>query len=248
MDLPPSVSVLSPSALPLAPSSVAAAPSQAPVAPTAPPAPPEAIALDLASVKSAFQGVQARFLDLSGRFSFDERARISSAVNELSQKTGSKVWVLALPGKTDVNTYAPIHAELKMQKSDVLLIFSAERRHLHSQAIPKSTGNDILKETNTAFYKSSPVEGVLETLDAVTTRLAPATAATTQTTATPAAPQPSTPRAPTIPIDWLLIAAAAAVIVWMLLKGRKTPQPRRAPTSNHAERTNLAKRDEEREP
>jgi len=190
--------------------------------PAVPAAPPEAIALDIGSVKTAFQAAgQARFLDLSGRFSFDDRAKINTAVNELSQKTGSKVWVLALPGKTDVNAYASIHAELKMQQKDVLLIFSADKRHLHSQAIPKTIGNEILKETNTAFYKTSPANGVLQMLDAVATRLSNAAPSTSSSTGAP----PVAPGAAkkSLPLDGILVVVAIAVIGWMLFRS-KTPR------------------------
>lgn len=194
-----------------------------PPAPSVPAAPPESIALDLGAVKSAFQAAgQARFLDLSGRFSFDDRAKINQAVADLSQKTGAKVWVLALPGKTDVNAYASIHADLKMSQKDVLLIFSADKRHLHSQAIPKTVGNEILKETNAAFYKSSQTSGVLQMLDAAGVRLANAAPVTTASTGAPGAP--SGAKKPAIPLDGILVVVAVIAIGWMLFKNRTPPK------------------------
>lgn len=205
-----------------------------PPAPAVPAAPPESIALDLGSVKTAFQSAgQARFLDLSGRFSFDDRAKITQAVADLSQKTAAKVWVLALPGKTDVNTYADIHKELKMSQKDVLLIFSADKRHLHSQAIPKTVGNEILKETNAAFYKSSQTTGVLQMLDAVGARLASAAPVTTASTGTPGAPAAA--KKPAIPLDGILVVVAVFAIAWMLFKNRTPPKAAAKPAKKSAD-------------
>lgn len=227
LDLPSIVSTN-----PSVPSS-AAAPASAGslVVPSVPAAPPEAIAVDLGSVKSAFQAAgQARFLDLSGRFSFADRAKINTAVTELSQKTGAKAWVLALPGKTDVNAYATIHAELKMQSKDVLLIFSADKRHLHSQAIPKSVGNEILKETNAAFYKSSQTSGVLQMIDAVSTRLSTSAPGTSSSTGATPAPNPAK-KTSTLPIDGILVIVAVAVIGWMLLRSRTPAKVKARPAA-----------------
>lgn len=212
------------------PSTSSAAPSASlsalvvpPPAPSVPTAPPEAIATDIKAVESAFQAAgNARFLDLSGRFTFDDRAKITTAVNELSQKTGSKVWVLALPGKTDVNNYAAIHNEMKMQQKDVLLIISADKRHLHSQAIPKTVGNDILKDTNAAFYKTSQTSGVLAMLDQVSVRLANAAPVTTASTGAPG--QPAGAKKPALPLDGILVLIAIAAIGWMLFKNRTPPK------------------------
>lgn len=200
------------------------------VVPAVPAAPPEAIALELGAVEKAFAAAgNARFLDLSGRFSFEDRQRVAAAVTDTAQKTGSKVYVLALPGKTDVNAYASIHADLKLQQRDVLLIFSADKRHLHSQAIPKTVGNEILKDTNKEFYKSQP-NGVLQMLDQIASRLS------TAATATTAAPSASTAQGapakkPMLPVEWVLIAVAVAVIAYLLLKTKSpapSPPPKRA--------------------
>src|SRR4051812_24338616 len=68
-------------------------------------APPENVPLDVAAVKGAFENSgNARFLDLSGRFTLDERAKIQKGAEDLAFKTGGKVWLLAIPGKTDVTT------------------------------------------------------------------------------------------------------------------------------------------------
>jgi hypothetical protein len=193
--------------------------SIAPLAPAAPPAPPEAIALDLAAVEKAFAAAgNARFLDLSGRFSFDDRQRIAGVVAETAQKTGSKVYVLAIPGKTDVNAYAAIHKDLSLAPRDVLFIFSADKRHLHSQAIPKSVGNEILKDTNKEFYKSQP-NGVVQMLEQIAARLSTGTTATTS--APSAAPVTTGVKKPMLPIEWVLIAVAVAVIAYLLLNTRK---------------------------
>ncbi len=65
------------------------------------------MAVELASIESAFTAAgAARFLDVSGRFTFEDRAAIAKGVSELAQKTNAKVLVLALPGKTDVNSFA----------------------------------------------------------------------------------------------------------------------------------------------
>ncbi len=192
------------------------------VVPAVPAAPPEAIALELGAVEKALAAAgNARFLDLSGRFSFEDRQRVAAAVADTAQKTGSKVYVLALPGKTDVNAYAGIHADLKLQQRDVLLIFSADKRHLHSQAIPKTVGNEILKETNKEFYKSQP-NGVLQMLDQVASRLS---SASTTTTAAPSASTAHTGpgKKPMLPIEWVLIAVAVAVIAYLLLKTNRKP-------------------------
>lgn len=200
------------------------------VVPAVPAAPPEAIALELGAVEKALAAAgTARFLDLSGRFSFEDRQRVAAAVADTAQKTGSKVYVLALPGKTDVNAYASIHADLKLQQRDVLLIFSADKRHLHSQAIPKTVGNEILKETNKEFYKSQP-NGVVQMLDQIASRLS--TAATTATAAPSASTAQGAPaRKPMLPVEWVLIAIAVAVIAYLLLKTNRAapaPPPKRA--------------------
>ena len=198
-------------------------------APTAPPAPAESVALDVGSVKVAFQAAgPARFLDLSGRFTFEDRAKINLAVTELQAKSGAKVWVLALPGKTDVNTYAAIHGDLKMTQKDLLLIFSADKRHLHSQALPKAVGNEILKDTNAAFYKTSQATGVLAMLDEAGKRLSSAAPATSASTAAPGTA--GQPTKPAIPLDGLLAIVAVVAIGWMLLKNRTPPKAARART------------------
>jgi hypothetical protein len=215
-----SASALPVGAAPSPPAS--AAPASAAPASTAPPAPPEAIAAELGAVKTALLSAgSARFIDISGRFSFEDRAKINQAVMELQQKTGAKVWLLALPGKTDVNAYATIHAELKMSGKDVLLIFSGDKRHLHSQALPKSIGNEILKETNAAFYKTSQTTGVLQMLEQVGVRLvgASAPAASASTGADGA---PTQPKKPALPLDGILVLVAVIAIGWTLLKN-KTP-------------------------
>jgi hypothetical protein len=202
-----------------------ALPSTEMSAPAVPAAPPEAIPLEPAAIKQAFLAAgPARFLDLSGRFSFDDRAKLSTAVHELSKKTDAKVWVLALPGKTDVNSYASIHNELKMQQRDVLFIFSADKRHLHSQAIPKSVGSDILKETNKEFYRSQS-SGILQMLDAIAVRIG--TTTTVATTAAPASTTaaPAAARRMMVPIEWVLIAIAVAVIGVLLFKTRRPSKP-----------------------
>jgi len=216
-----------PSLIPL-PSGVVSFPAPtpspaAPAAPSVPPAPAEAMPVEIASIEQAFTAAgTARFLDLSGRFTFEDRAAIVKGVTDLAQKTNAKVFVLALPGKTDVNSFAAIHADLKLAPRDVLLIFSAEKRHLHSQAIPKSVGTEILTKTKDDFYKSQKT-GVLKMFDEIGARLATATTTTTATTATP----PSSVRAKTlIPVEWVLLAVAAAVIAWALFRTKK-PVPKK---------------------
>lgn len=204
----------------------------APSAPAAPTAPPEPVAVELGSIQQALAGAGThRFLDLSGRFTFDERAQIAKGVSDLAQKTNAKVFVVAVPGKTDVNSFAPLHANLKLQTRDVLFIFSGEKRHLHSQAIPKSAGSEILQQTNKDFYKSQTT-GVLMMFDKIAERLS--TAATTATTVAPAssAPAQATRGRTVIPIEWVLLAVAAAVIAWALFRTNKKPAPKKpAPKS-----------------
>ncbi len=187
-------------------------------------APPEPISVEPAAVKQAFAAAgPARFMDLSGRFTFEDRATITKAVEALSQKTGGKVWVLAVPGKTDVNTYGSIHAELKMKSQDVLFVFSQDRRHLHSQALGKTVSNEILQQTNKQFYKSQ-TSGVLDMLQAIEGRLAKTSATTgapaTATSATSEPPQ-GAPRSKTTAFELVLLPVAIAAIVFLLLKTRK---------------------------
>jgi hypothetical protein len=193
--------------------------------PSAPPnaAPPEPIPVDLKAIEQAFTAAgSARFLDLSGRFTFEDRSKLAQAVNDVAVKTGAKVYVLALPGKTDVNNFAAIHADMKLAPKDVLFIFSADKRHLHSQAIPKSVGNDILKETNKEFYKSQ-TNGVLQMLDQISARLANViTASTAAPSAQPGAPA----KKPMLPVEWVLIALAIGVIAWLMFKSNKGPAPK----------------------
>lgn len=185
-------------------------------------APPEPISVEPAAVKQAFAAAgPARFMDLSGRFTFDDRATLTKAVEDLSQKTGGKVWVLALPGKTDVNTYASIHSELKLKPQDVLFIFSQERRHLHSQALTKPVGNEILQSTNKQFYKSQTA-GILDMLKEVEGRLAKSQTATgAPATTTTSAPAQGAPRSKTTAFELVLLPVAIAVVAWLLLKTRK---------------------------
>lgn len=201
---------------------------------TAPPAPAEPIALELKAVEQAFVAAgNARFLDLSGRFSFEDRSKLVAGVADLAQKTGAKVYVLALPGKTDVNTFAAVHADLKLSPRDVFLIFSADKRHLHSQAIPKSVGNDILKDTNKEFYRSQ-TSGVLQMFDEIAKRLTGAS--TTASTAAPSssAGHPAAGKKPMLPMEYVLIALAIGVIAWLMLKTNRKPQPAPARKSKPA--------------
>lgn len=195
-----------------------------PATPALPAAPPEPIALDLKNIEQAFVAAgNARFLDLSGRFTFEDRGKLNTAVNETAQKTGAKVYVLALPGKTDVNNFAAIHADMKLAPKDVLFIFSADKRHLHSQAIPKSVGNEILKDTNKEFYRSQ-TSGVLQMLDQIAGRLVNATVATTSSPS--AAPTTVGVKKPMLPVEWILIALAVAVIAWLMFKTNKNAAPK----------------------
>jgi hypothetical protein len=216
---------VAPSLIPLPPGVVSFPTASSSAPPSAPSgAPPEPVALELAPIEQAFSAAgTARFLDLSGRFTLEDRNAIAAGVTELSQKTNSKVLVLALPGKTDVNSFASIHADLKLQPRDVLLIFSAEKRHLHSQAIPKTTGNEILKDTNKDFYKSQTT-GVLKMFDAIAVRLS---SATTASTAAPATSAPPVGTRSKFQAEWVLFAVAFAVIVWALVRTSKKPVPKK---------------------
>lgn len=191
-------------------------------------APAEPVAVELKAVEGAFaSGPPARFLDLSGRFTFADRQKIADGVERLHQKTGAKVWVLALPGKTDVNGFGPIHANLKLQRKDVLFVFSADKRHLHSQALPREVGSEILKETNKEFYKSQS-NGVLQMFDVIDRRMsssAPASTATATTTAT----TPSPAKRSAMPAEWIVGLVAIAVVVYVLLRPKK---PTAAKTSS----------------
>lgn len=193
-------------------------------APPANAAPPEPIPLDLKAIEQAFTAAgNARFLDLSGRFTFEDRQKLATAVNDVATKTSSKIYVLALPGKTDVNNFAAIHADMKLAPKDVLFIFSADKRHLHSQAIPKSVGNDILKDTNKEFYKSQ-TNGVLQMLDQIAGKLANVTVAST---AAPSAQPGGAPaKKPMLPVEWVLIALAVGVIAWLMFTTNKGPAPK----------------------
>ncbi len=193
-----------------------------------PVAPAEPVAVDLASVKQAFSsGPPGHFLDLSGRFTFADRAKLVAGVHELQQKTGAKVWVLALPGKTDVNPYGAIHAELKMAPKDVLFIFSVDKRHLHSQQLTKAVGNDILKATNKEFYKSQ-TNGILAMLKEIDTRMTgmPATPSPVGSApGTVATQTPSNAPKQMIPTEYVLLTAAVAVVAWLVLRKKPTPPP-----------------------
>ncbi len=190
-------------------------------------APAESIAVDYAAVKQAFaSGGKARFLDLSGRLTFDERKQIVARVEALEQKTGGRTWVLALPGKTDVNQFAKIHDELKLSGSDVLFIYSLQQRHLHNKALGKDVGNEILKKTNPTFYKqATQVQGVLETLDEFERRLATAAPGTTTPgVAVPVnGPANKGQSAYTKPFA---VVAVVAVVVWIALRRKQEPPKR----------------------
>ncbi len=189
--------------------------------------PAETIAVEYNAVKQAFTASTqpARFMDLSGRLTLDERKQITARVEALSQKTGARVWVLALPGKTDVNQFAKIHDEAKMTGSDVLFIFSQGQRHLHNKALGKDIGNEILKVTNGAFYKQSQTKGVVDTLDEFERRLG---------TSAPGVAQPGTVAVPAPKKSGLaaaqpfIIVGLVAVIVWIAL--RKKPEPPKRPS------------------
>lgn len=180
-------------------------------------APPEPVPVDLAAVKNAFSNAgSVRFLDLSGRFTLDDRAKITAAAESLSQKSGGKVWVLALPGKTDVNGFAPIHKDLHMGPRDVLFIFNGDRRHL--QTVTKSVGNDVLKITNKEFYKSQ-VQGTVAMMDELAKQLATAAPATTSTTV--ATPPPKASRGAVPGELVILVPVAIAVLAWYALRNTK---------------------------
>ncbi|MBL8719706.1 MAG: TPM domain-containing protein [Myxococcales bacterium] len=190
-------------------------------------APAESIAVDYAAVKQAFaSGGKARFLDLSGRLTFDERKQVVARVEALAQKTGGRTWVLALPGKTDVNQFAKIHDELKLNGSDVLFIYSLQQRHLHNKALGKDVGNEILKKTNPTFYKqATQVQGVLETLDEFERRLATAAPGTT----TPGVAVPAgapVKKGPLSNVQPFAIVAVVAVVVWIALRRKQEPPKR----------------------
>lgn len=192
-------------------------------------APAESIAVDYAAVKQAFAGGgPARFLDLSGRLTFDERKQITAKVEALAQKTNGRAWVLALPGKTDVNQFAKIHDELKLGGSDLFFVYSQGQRHLHNKTLGKDVGNEILKKTNPTFYKqATQVQGILETLDEFERRLA--TAAPGATTPGVAVPG-QTPAKKTAfqSAQPFLIVAIVAVVVWIAL--RRKPEPPKRPS------------------
>jgi len=209
-------------AAPSAASSLTIPPAD-PAAPVANAAPAEAVPVELKAVEQTLAAAgDARFLDLSGRFTFDERAQLTRGVNGLAEKTHAKVYVLALPGKTDVASFAAIHADLKLQPRDVLFIFSADKRHLHSQAIPKTAGAEILKDTNHDFYKSQTT-GVLKMFDAIGVRLS---SATTTSTAQPSTTTPRPAPKTKVPTEWVVLAVAVLVIAFAVLRTNKKPVPK----------------------
>jgi hypothetical protein len=183
-------------------------------------APPENVPLELAAVKGAFENSgNARFLDLSGRFTLDERAKIQKGAEDLAFKTGGKVWLLAIPGKTDVTTFAPIHKDLHLGSRDVFFIFNVDKRHL--QTVSKTIGNDVLKTTNKSFYKSQ-VQGTLDMLDElgkVVNSAAPANTATT------AVPVKGPKQSKTGGAEILLVAVGLAALVWFVMKRKPAAQP-----------------------
>jgi hypothetical protein len=190
-----------------------------PVQPVKVGAPPENVPLELAAVKGAFESSgNARFLDLSGRFTLEERAKIQKGAEDLAFKTGGKVWLLAIPGKTDVTTFAPIHKELHLGSRDVFFIFNVDKRHL--QTVSKTIGNDVLKATNKSFYKSQ-LQGTLDMMDELGKVVNTAAPANTATTAVPVkAPKQSK----TGGAEILLVAVGLAALVWFVMK-RKPAAP-----------------------
>lgn len=207
-------------------------------------APPENVPLELAAVKGAFENSgNARFLDLSGRFTLEERAKIQKGAEDLAFKTGGKVWLLAIPGKTDVTTFAPIHKDLHLGSRDVFFIFNGDKRHL--QTVSKTIGNDVLKTTNKSFYKSQ-VQGTLDMMDELGKVVNSAAPANTATTAVPVkAPKQSK----TGGAEILIVAVALAAVAWFVMKRKPVaPQPavvaRREPPKpalEKAEKTPLEK-------
>jgi hypothetical protein len=229
----PSVTSPSPSV-----SVVLGAPAPQPSVSIAPPqpvkvgAPPENVPVELAAVKGAFESSgNARFLDLSGRFTLDERARIQKSAEDLAFKTGGKAWILAIPGKTDVATFAPIHKDLHLGARDVLFIFNVDKRHL--QTVSKTVGNDVLKTTNKSFYKSQ-VQGtvdMMEELGKVVTTAAPGAG-----TATTAVPVKAPRQSKTGGAEILLVAVALAAVAWMVIKRKPVaPKPLAAKPAPAAE-------------
>jgi hypothetical protein len=197
------------------------------VVPVAPPqpvkvgAPPEPVALEPAAVKDAFAaGGNARFLDLSGRFTLDDRAKIQKAAEDLAFKTGGKVWLLAIPGKTDVANFASVHKDLHLGPRDVYFIFNGDKRHL--QTASKTMGNEVLKTTNKAFYKSQ-VQGTVDMMDELGKALTSANAASS--TATTAVPVKAPRASKTGGAEILLVAVALAVVAWLVIKRKPTPKP-----------------------
>lgn len=190
--------------------------------------PAETIAVEYNAVKQAFTASTqpARFMELSGRFTVDERKQIVARAELLAQKTGGRVWVLALPGKTDVNQFAKIHDEAKMSGSDVLFIFSQGQRHLHNKALGKDIGNEILKATNAAFYKQSQTKGVVDTLDEFERRLGTSAPGVTTQPGTVAPPVPK--KGGLSAAQPFIIVGLVAVIVWIAL--RKKPEPPKRPS------------------
>ena len=103
----------------------------------------------------------------------------------------------------------------------VLFIFSADKRHLHSQAIPKTVGAEILKDSNKEFYKSQ-TEGVLKMFKLIEARLS--SASTTSTSQPVQVPQPKKPA--TFRSEYVLLIVAAVVIAFALFRTSKKPAPK----------------------
>ncbi|MGZ3420458.1 MAG: hypothetical protein ACXVEE_21455 [Polyangiales bacterium] len=200
-------------------------------------APPESVPLEVNAVRDAFANSgNARFLDLSGRFTLDERGRIQKAAEDLAFKTGGKVWLLAIPGKTDVTTFAPVHKDLHLGPRDVFFIFNGDKRHL--QTVSKTVGNDVLKTTNKSFYKSQ-VQGTVDMLDElgkVVNTAAPGTG-----TATTAVPVKAPKQSKTGGAEILLVAVALAAVAWLVIK-RKPVQAK--PASAPAPKAEPPKKDD----
>jgi hypothetical protein len=144
----------------------ACTPARDPVSSTAavaprPPPPREAAPLD-----TSVDGVErllrshtpVAVIDLTETIPAAELTRLRMRAALLHKQTGGSVWIVWLPKDADVNDYGIIYWHLWKSPRDFLFLFNGKKRHMHSQAIPKPKGAEILALTNDEFYRD-PIAG-----------------------------------------------------------------------------------------
>ena len=122
--------------------------------------------------EASAKGGPSQFLDVSkGLVSAADAAAIDQKARQAQAKIGAKAFVVAVRADEDVESYRPLYKELGMDGRDLLVVFNDAQRHLHTQALSKKIGNEILAATKTLFYSESRTAGVMQMLDEVVIRL-----------------------------------------------------------------------------